>query len=895
MNAATARLLARSSARFFRRHPAQLALSFVGIVLGVGIVTAVLVTNASSRLAFALSTEALYGRTTHQVLGASGIDGRAYAALRHALPELAMAPVVEGQVAIGDELFTLLGLDPFAEAGFGRARPGGAPFSALVDVAPLDGGGTSETGTTGAADVADDDGRAIGADADAAAVGEDTGGTDARATVLRELLLAGDALLVAERTRARLDLPLGTPLELETGARARALRLVGSFASDNPAASEGLLVGDIAVAQDVLGLGARISRVELILDEADVARVAAALPPTLRLAEAASRERTMRAMTRGFQINLTAMSLLALVVGAFLIHNTMTFAVLQRRELFATLRIGGVTSRALLGAVLAEALAIGAAGALAGLALGWLIAHALIRLTTRTINDLYFVLHVQEVSFPPWLVLAGLVLGIGTSLAAAALSALDAAATSPAEAHRRSLTESRARALLPRLALAGAAAMIVGAALAFLPGDSLVAGFAALMLLILGYGLALPQAVLSIVRLALPAATRLGTTGALAAGGIARNISRTGLAIAALAIAVSATFGVEVMITSFRASVDGWLARTLGSDLYVSAPATVSNQASTPLDERVPAIARATPGVAGVSTGRVVEVATSVGQIDMLVLEPHAESAEGFELLAGEPAAAWRALLEEDAVLVSEPLATKHGIDVGDALELFTGRAGERAFRVAGIVRDYGSSHGRLTVARSTWARWWDDPRVSSLGLLVAADADPGAVLERLRGRLGAVPQALLLRSNEEIHRSSLEVFDRTFEVTRVLRWLTVGVAFVGVFSALLALHLERAREFAVLRASGATRGQVALIVGAQTLLMGALAGALSLPLGWAMSEILIHVINVRSFGWSMDSRLPPTAALSALALGCLSALGAGLYPAWRLARADVAGQLRDE
>ena len=309
----------------------------------------------------------------------------------------------------------------------------------------------------------------------------------------------------------------------------------------------------------------------------------------------------------------------------------------------------------------------------------------------------------------------------------------------------------------------------------------------------------------------------------------------------------------------------------------------------------MPAIAADTPGVAGVSTGRVVEVSTDVGQIDMLVLAPHARSAEGFEFLAGERESGWRALLDGDSVLVSEPLSTKHGVGVGDSLELFTGTAGARDFRVVGVVRDYGSSHGRLTMARVTWDRWWEDERVSSLGLIVEEDADAADVLTALRARLDGVEQPLLVRSNEAIHDSSLEVFDRTFEVTRVLRWLTVGVAFVGIFSALLALHLERAREFAVLRATGATRAQVAFSVGAQTLLMGAFAGLLSLPLGWGMSEVLIHIINVRSFGWSMASHLPPGAALSAISLACLSAVLAGLYPAWRLARADVAGQLRDE
>jgi putative ABC transport system permease protein len=138
-------------------------------------------------------------------------------------------------------------------------------------------------------------------------------------------------------------------------------------------------------------------------------------------------------------------------------------------------------------------------------------------------------------------------------------------------------------------------------------------------------------------------------------------------------------------------------------------------------------------------------------------------------------------------------------------------------------------------------------------------------------------------------------VFDRTFMVTRVLRWLTVGVAFVGIFSALLALHLERAREFAIIRATGATRLRIISVVLLQTFLMGVLAGLLALPLGWIMSELLIKVINVRSFGWSMQSMLPAGSIPETLILACLSAMLAGIYPALRLSRSNIAAQLRDD
>lgn len=847
-------LLARSSWQFYRRHPAQLLLSVLGILLGVAIVTAVMITNNSSQRAFALSSEALYGRTTHQLTGALGVDQSTYVQLRRHWPQLPMAPVIQAHVAIDDEVFSILGLDPFSEAGFDRMQP-----TATVD--------------------------------DEAVTGDLSEAT-------LQLLLQPDALLMSEASAKRHGWLPGQSLSIEVGGKHVEATLAGTFSSSNPAAANGLLMGDMAFVQSLLQREQRIDRVDMILTESQLTQLLEYLPPTLEINPAISRQQTMQAMTRGFHINLTAMSLLALVVGIFLIHNTMTFAVVQRREIFAIKRIIGITAGTLLVSILAEAFVISLIGSLIGVMLGYAVAHVLIGLTTQTINDLYFVLHVQEIWFSPWLVAAGLLLGVGSSVVAASLSALDAAGTSPIQARQRSLIEQRTSRILPLVAWAGVLMMGAGLLLAILPLQSLIVGFVALMLLILGYGLTLPWLVKLLAGTCRRLSARLGISLSLAIGGIERNISRTGLAIAALCIAVSATFGVDIMIGSFRSTVDQWLGSTLQSDIYVSAPSSVSSQSEIMLTPNIAQAARAIDGVRSVSTGRSLEVSTVVGDITMLIVEPHDDSGAGFELLEAndrQARAAWTQWNRTDSVMISEPLATRHSLKPGDSLELFTQQLGMHPFIVTAVFRDFGSSHGKLLMARSVYARFWEDSRIATLGLMLDDPDRAQVLLDTVRERLASVDNPLLIRSNTAIHAQSLAVFDRTFEVTRVLRWLTVGVAFVGIFSALLALHLERAREFAIIRASGATRLQIMRVVVLQTLIMGLFAGLLALPLGWFMSEILIKVINVRSFGWTMQSLLPQGAIAETLFLACLSALLAGSYPAWRLSRADIASQLRDD
>jgi putative ABC transport system permease protein len=244
-------------------------------------------------------------------------------------------------------------------------------------------------------------------------------------------------------------------------------------------------------------------------------------------------------------------------------------------------------------------------------------------------------------------------------------------------------------------------------------------------------------------------------------------------------------------------------------------------------------------------------------------------------------------------VLVSEPFSLLRGVVPGDALRLLT-PGGPEAFRVAGVYTDYGTDQGAVLMDLGTYRRLWRDPSVSALSIHAAPGTDPEELAAALRARTGGV-QELLIRSNRTLRSLSLEIFDRTFLVTDVLRMLAGLVAFIGVLSALMALELERARELGVLRANGLTPGQVWTLVTSETGLMGLAAGVLSLPLGLVLAAIMIYVINRRSFGWTLEMELSPGVLLGAVALSLAAALLAGLYPAWRMSRVSPAEALREE
>lgn len=840
-------LAARALWRHLWRRPWQPALLVLGVALGVAVVVAVELANESARRAFALSMQNVAGRATHQIVGGpAGLDETLYVRLR-AEAGVRAAPAIEAYGRARGETLHLLGVDPFADAIF-RAHLQGLGRSTLARL-------VSEPNTA----------------------------------------------LLAAPTARRAGVTAGDTLVVTFAGRTHTLTVLGLLASgDAGAAFEGLLVTDIATAQELTATVGRLSWIDLILPEGasgapQRARIEAMLSPEAALVPAEARGAIHDEMTRAFRTNLTAMSLLALVIGMFLIYNTLTFTVLQRRALIATLRVLGVTRREAFALILAEAAAAGVAGSLLGMAAGAALGQGLVRLVTQTIDDLYFALSVREALLTPGPFVLGLALGVTASLAAALAPAFEAARTRPQLALARSRLETRVRRLAPHAALLGAVMLGASAVVLTLPDRGLVSAFAALFLLTLGLTFMVPLAVIALVRLVDRALPRgAGIPAHLAVRGIAASLSRTGVAIAALMLAVSATVGVGTMIASFRASVEVWLDSTLRADIYVSAPSLRATR--TPAATLEPVLLermRRVPGVAAVAGARYATLESPEGLVELIALELPPEHARSYLFKAGDPQHAWAEFYAGRAVLLTEPYAYRHGLGVGDTLRLRSAH-GAVELPVAGVLLDYASEHGLVVMDRTLYQRLFDDPHLSSLRLYLAPDMALAATLEQVRAA-AAGEQAVVVRSNRELREQSLAIFDRTFTITHVLRWLAALVAFVGVLAACLALALERAREYALLRAQGLTPGEVRGMVTIQTAFMGLSAGVLALPVGLALALLLIHVVNRRAFGWSMLTVVPAGVLVEAVLIAVLAAMLAGLYPAWRLGRARIAETRREE
>jgi putative ABC transport system permease protein len=423
-----------------------------------------------------------------------------------------------------------------------------------------------------------------------------------------------------------------------------------------------------------------------------------------------------------------------------------------------------------------------------------------------------------------------------------------------------------------------------GLVLAFGPSE-LYAAFAGLFGVLAAGALLTPLATIALMgALDRLLGRRGGIAVTLAVRGVSASLSRTGVATAALAVAVATVNGVGLMIGSFRTSLDAWLQTTLTADIYVG-----SSSDAAALADVVAGLATI-PGVDAMTLTRARVLPTTLGDVAVRAVQPGARG-WGLTLVAGDAPAAFAALARGNGVVASERLLFARGLRVGDELEL-PSPAGLQRLPIVGAFRDFNTSEPAIVMALERYRRDWHDEELTGIGLDLSSDADATEAEARVRALVG---NGARVRSSARIEELSLAVFDRTFKVTEVLRFLAGIVAFLGILSALLAIELERARELGVLRTLGFTPAGLGATLLTQTGLLGVVAGLAAVPIGTALAALLVHVINRRSFGWTIDFIVTPQALLSGLSLAIVAALLAGVYPAWRASRAELGAVLRED
>ncbi len=846
-------LLALLLRRDLKSGALQAVLTSVGIALGVSLLLAVQLADRSILASFHRTVEALAGRATLEIDGGDlGLDER----LIHTVLEVngveRAAPRLEFYAALPDfpgRRVLVLGIDPFSEEA---VRP------------------------------------------DSELPGED------RADVLRDWVDPRSLYLGGSIARA-LGLQRGDRIRLAADQQVREFEVRGVLPARGAAAAFGGEVAllDIANAQWLFDRLGRLDRIDVVTEagvpiEAVRREIAARLPPSLRVERPARRGEQVDAMVRAFTVNLGMLSGVSLLVGLFLIHNTMTIAVVRRRPQIGILRALGMGRGQLRALLLTEAALLGAVGSLLGIGAGIWLARATTRAMAASVSELYAETPgVGTEASAADLFIAG-ALGIGAAVAGAWGPMRQALRIPPRTVIDRGSYETEARRGAARGAAAGLVLCLAVPLLSRIParGGIALGGYLAILGLLAGVVSMIPFLLRATVR-ALAAWTfgmRRAVTARLAWANLAGALGRTSISLGALAVALSLAIGMVTMISSFRHTVEEWIAGTIRGDLYLI-PAVRSDGARmrAAVLDRVLAV----EGVAAADPYRAVDIPFGdsllrLASRDFGILERYAR----LRIAQGAPVGAATGGARTESVWISEPLARARGWRVGDQIALPT-PAGSRPARIAGIFYDYSSDGGRILIDRGLYVAWWNDPFLTSIALYLA----PGADREAVRARLAPIVERenLAVLTGREVHREVMAIFDRTFAITYALEAIALAVAFLGIVNTLFASVVERRRELGVLRALGCSRARIGRIVMTEAVSIGLGGLAIGAAVGAGLAWILLRVVNAQSFGWSIPFRWDGRIILQSLALVLGAAIAASLPPARAAMRGEVAEAVRYE
>jgi putative ABC transport system permease protein len=912
--------------RSLAREKLRSVITALGISLGVAVTIAIKLSNVSALESFRAATESVAGETSIQITGAAGrFDEMLLADLKWLRQYGDVSPVITGY-AMTDWR------DPSAaqstavqtDKGANASGPANGSTDSSTD-SPINNQTNSATNSSAA--TADPKMRGhygeflqtLGVDAlrDRALrryalirASDSRGQPDARELLL--LLADPDSIILTETFAKKRGLSVGSLIALTMGDRRRQFTVRGLLADEGPArALQGnFALMDIAAAQLAFNRVGLLDRIDvklkcgLAIDKAE-AEIASRLPAPLVVTRPETSYSEVEKMIAAFHFNLNALGSIALLVGLFLIYNTVSISVITRRPEIGSLRAVGVSRFVVLALFLGESLLFATVGTVIGLGLGRLMASAAVRATATTVQTFYISSTATETiaatALGPGEILIAFGVALSLSLVAASVPALEAARVRPIEAMRGA--ERLERAFKPSLKFMSISLALFAAGFALTRLDAVgglpLFGYTAALALMFGGAFLAPNALWIACLGAGAIIARLfrgiRVEARLASANLRGAIPRVSISVAALAVSLAMMVSISIMIGSFRETVAYWLDQTMVADVYARPMARTAMNFSGEISPEAIELIKQDPQVEAVDPFANAQVSyegdsITVGGGDFQTLLKHGR------LLYKSPANARERIegaIGRDAVTVNESFALRYHKQPGDRVKIPTSQ-GAREFEIVAVYYDYSNSRGVAVMDRAMFSRYFSDARTGSLSIYLRPGADAAEVNDRLGRNVGSRYQIFFI-TNGGVRREVMQIFDSTFAITYALEVIAITVAGLGVISTLITLILERRAEIAALGFLGATRGQIKRMVVIEALLIGGVSQAIGIVIGLMLSLVLIYVINVQSFGWTIQFHFPlGFLAQSTLLILAVTAI-AGLYPAGRAAKVEALSFARQE
>ena len=835
----TGRFVWQHIVRYALRHRFLALINVLSVALGVAVYLAIQITNYSAEQSFAAGVDLVAGRAHLEARGE--IDDALFPRLQTIEGVTAATPLVEGVIILPDftgEYLHLVGIDPLTNSEFRN-------FTSVERD------------------------------------GQDRWFSDSHAITISKSFADNHALKI------------GDSIKVEAGEGTIVLTV--AFLADTENADSHFAFMDIGWAQELLGKAGTLSAILFRVQdpknpEAVASRIAGVVPANVVVEPPSNRSAQVAKMLAGFHLNLTALSLVSLLVGVFLVYNTISASVVRRRDEIGILRSIGVSSAQVRWLFLGEALLYGLIGSLLGIAGGLLVARSLLRAVATTISNLYVLTSIEHTYLPWGQVMLVFLLGLAATLLGAWVPAQSAVGVSPLQALNLGFLIERSERPSPVWIGWSAAAALVAlvSAIGALRAGIRDAAFLCALSTLITFCLLAPFVTYWFGR-SISELFRGTHVIHLAAQNLVRSLFRNAVTIAALGSAAAMLVSVSIMIFSFRSTIDRWINRRLVADLFITSAQNEIAGFQNFVSPDLIAFLRHLQSIDALDSYRDYEVELNGSPVALGVVQGAGRNRPQF--VGDSDAEKLRKWHEANTVIASEPLAQRFNLQTGQSLQLTT-PAGPKSFTVVGIFYDYTRDSGLLLMQQSSFEKYWHDPRVHSIGVYLKNGTTPQQVIEQIRSGYPK-SDAYAIHSNRELRASVDRIFDQTFAVTYLLRGIALVVAVVGITLNLTVLVKERERELAILRAVGTSIWQIAGLVLVEAFMLAALSVGIGIVAGCALAFVLTEVINKTFFGWTIPLQIP-WEQLGSIPLVLLPiALLAGLAPAIQAGRTAIVEAIR--
>ena len=847
------RLLRLISLRHLGRHRLRTALTFLGIVLGVSVIVAIAIVNRTLLSSFQRTIELIAGKAVLQITnGEGGVGEPLYRVVRDTQGVKDATAAVEGFLPVvgfrGERLF-VYGVDLLTDFSIREHQFVGPPF-----------------GLEGALD----------------------------------FIARPDSIALTESFALRHGFPLGSKIDLATSRGVRSYTVRAHLKEEGTAKVFGgsFALMDLPVAQIAFGKEGKLDIVDLTIEEGEEVeavrkRIHARLQGAAQVERPQERGQQIELLLTSFRIGLFFVSLVALFVGFFLIYNTVSVSVIQRKREIGTLRCLGVVRRDILILVMTEALMVGLLGSFVGLLVGVVLAQAALLSVGQSVSHLFLQIDLARGALTARDFWVGIASGLGVSSIAALYPAWEATQVSPVESYRQAAWSPRTQGFF-RASIVGLVLLVISGLLVFLsPGgltevERFSLGVAAMLAFLLGLSFLSPLFILLWVRLLwLRSSLWSWNELQLASESLRRSPVRSGITIATLMISLAAIFTIAAFVHSVRGSLLSWVDQMVTADLVIHSGAKTAGPLNVPLKEELGSALKEIPGVQVVDLYRLIR--STHGARPILIESFSAQTSKGVRTLPmveGEGSKALAQMAAGEGVIVSESFQAKFGKGLGDTIQLST-PSGLVRFAVVGVYVDYSSDSGSVLIDRALYKKIWHDELVDAFDLWLAPGADQRAVIQKIKGDYGERYQ-LFVSTHRELRETVVNIMEQSFSVNYAVEIIAVVVAIFSVINTLLASVLDRTREIGVLRAIGATKRQLRMMIVAEAGWMGLAGGILGLIAGTVMSYH--HVVyNTKVLtGWTFQYYYPFGIAFLSLVASIGLCLLAGYLPARQAASTNI-------